>query len=571
MKTYVAWTSYDRKTPNRGFWDHAMLEEYFAGHLWNPVNANEFEHVDSVRDVPRSADGAIVVLHARSVAHEQYANKLNDEIMRFRWVIVMLVSDEEGVFPAFLVKHRNMKLYVMMPHELKHRMAHRGLPNGYPTPLISRKNNFNEAILKKPLDWFFSGQDTHVRRHEFVDMGIAMQGKPDMNATSGAVLFRTEGFTQGMGHDDYYRLMSAAKVVPCPSGAAAPDSFRLYEALELGCIPVADNKSPDHTYPPGYWNFLFRETPPFPIVDSWYQFPLILPDLLKQWPANANRVQSWWQQYKRKFVYQIEDDINSLRGSTPVGDTLKDKITVLISSSPIPSHPSAGIIQETIDSVRRHLPDSEIMIMCDGVRPEQEHMRAAYEDYKWRLGVICRRENLVPYFYDEFLHQAEMTKRTLEHVRTPYILFVEHDTPLCDDPIEWKGVVAALDTEQVDFIRFHHMDSEFIHPEHMYLAIDKERQDLAGIKIVRTDQYSQRPHVASVEFYKAMLALFSPENKTFIEDHAYQLAMKTREQQIVYAMRLFRMAIYAPDGHIKRSRDLNGRAGGPKFDATLRF
>ena len=44
--------------------------------------------------------------------------------------------------------------------------------------------------------------------------------------------------------------MTAARSPQCPSGYATPDSFRLYEALEAGCVPLADMTAPG-TYPAG--------------------------------------------------------------------------------------------------------------------------------------------------------------------------------------------------------------------------------------------------------------------------------------------------------------------------------
>jgi len=566
VKTYVAWTSYEKNTPNRGFWDQAMLEDAFSREMWNPVNGNEFEHVNSIRDVPRDADGCIVILHARSCAHEQFAYRLNDETARFKWTIVMLVSDEESSFPAFQVKHRNMKMYVMMPNERKHQMKPFGLPNGYPTDAKKYLRTFQKDQYDKPLNWFFSGQDTNLNRHVFVEYAQAIGGMPSEEHGTGGVLIKTDGFTKGLPREEYYRLMARAKVIPCPSGSVAPDSFRLYEALEAGAVPLADNHYAWEESAHSYWSYLFGEVPPFPTVDEWRAFPKLLLKTLDEWPGNANRIGSWWQQYKRRFVYQIENDINALRGIVPGGSSMKDKITVIISSSPIPSHPSPAMILETIASVRAHLPESEIIIMQDGIRQEQKDWAASYEEYKRRLLIEIRNnyKNVLPIFFDEFLHQAEMTRRTLDHVKTPMLLFMEHDTPLIDDSkIEWDGIVRAIESGFAESVRFHHMDCAFIHQEHMSLAIDKTRQEVCGINLMRTRQYSQRPHVATVDFYRRLLSEFSADCRTFIEDRAYTLFYDNKIP--------FKLAVYTPEGHIKRSRDLNGRAGGPKFDDALVF
>src|SRR6266403_1770363 len=111
---------------------------------------------------------------------------------------------------------------------------------------------------------------------------------------------------------------------------------------------------------------------------------------------------------------------------------MQKNISVLVSSSPIESHPSTKIIETTIASIRFHLPDSFIYIMLDGVRQEQEHYTERYVQY---LGTLVGKAisgmgniKLVPFL--EFTHQAGMTMKTLEMVTTPFILFAEHDTPL---------------------------------------------------------------------------------------------------------------------------------------------
>jgi hypothetical protein len=566
MKTYVVWQVYARNTPNRGFWDYQLMEDVISRSTWNPVNGNEFIHVNNIQDVPKNTDGVILILPARSHAHEMYLDRIKDDLARFQWAIILLLGDEESSFQAWrLSNNPKHRLWIMMPNERKHLFKHVGLPNGYPTDLPLFRGKFSQEEHDKPLDWFFSGQDTHPRRHVFVEYGQAIGGMPSAEFGTKAVLIATEGFTQGLPHEEYYKLMASAKIVPCPSGAAAPDSFRVYEALESGCIPIADGLSPAEDYPSGYWKFLFGEIPPFPIIEEWRHFPKMLLDLLADWPANANRIGAWWLTYKKNLTYRLETDINELRGTSPQGTTLKEKITVLISSSPIPSHPSPWMIEETIASVRAHLPDCEILIMQDGIRPEQEEWRARYEDYKKALLFICRNvyRNVLPIFFDEFLHQAEMTRRTLDQVKTPLLLFVEHDCPLCDSLIEWGGIVRTIESGWTDSMRLAHMDSPYIHPEHEHLMIDKCRQDVCGIQAVRTRQYSQRPHVATVDLYRRMLSTFSENCRTFIEDHIYGQFYPDKTP--------YKLAIYTPDGPIKKSRDLNGRDGGPKYDEKLVF
>ena len=188
--------------------------------------------------------------------------------------------------------------------------------------------------------------------------------------TNNGLLIETEGFTKGIEQVEYWMEMVSSKVALCPSGAVVPDSFRLYEALEGGCYPIVDSLSP-FGIDGGFWKLVFGEEElPFMLVNSWSGIKDSINFHNDVYPHSANRVYGWWQKYKKDFVYGLKDDIYSLSGEESVDDGLKDKITVIIPTSFIKSHPSTGIIEEVIKGVRERLPDSEIIITFDGMRKE---------------------------------------------------------------------------------------------------------------------------------------------------------------------------------------------------------
>ena len=57
------------------------------------------------------------------------------------------------------------------------------------------------------------------------------------------MLVTSEGFSQGIAQDAYYKTLAATKVAPCPSGPITVDSMRVCEALQLGAVPVIDSVS----------------------------------------------------------------------------------------------------------------------------------------------------------------------------------------------------------------------------------------------------------------------------------------------------------------------------------------
>ena len=246
--------------------------------------------------------------------------------------------------------------------------------------------------------------------------------------------------------------------------------------------------------------------------------------------------------------------------------TPDEAITVLIPTSPIPSHPSTAIIDQTIASIRYWLPEAQIWIMADGVRPEQwEAYAVNYSMYRCNLQERMRLkeygEHCASVFYGKQIHQVEMTRGSLANVCTPLILFCEHDTPLVTDrPIDWQGIVDVLLSGDAECIRFHYESR--ITPYHLYLF--EEQFESHGVPLWRTKQFCARPHVATVDFYKRALAVFSPEANSMIEDRLITFVEHQPWEN-------WRVAVYNPPDSMHRSLHLDGRGTDPKFEAEMRF
>lgn len=533
------------KNISRGYWDQGTLEAYFAGTLWR--HGLHFEHRHDF-----GVDGAVVVIPARF--HAEHVDLINAELARLRWCVVILSSDEESLFPADRIEHPNCVVWVSTPHPGKYRgdrvLGHY-LPPHAPA-LIGDAEHEN-----RPLDWFFSGQTTHIRRDQ---MWRAL--KRCHNGEG----HRTPGFTQGMDPADYYGRMAAAKIIPCPSGPATPDSFRLWEALEAGCVPVADAVAPAMP-DPGYWR-QFGDVP-FPQVQHWDELRATMQDLVNDWPWRSVECFAWWQQHKRRLAKRLTNDITTLSGVEP--DRVPgDDITVIIPTSVIPSHPSLVVIAATLDSIRERLPNSEIVITCDGVRDELAHRTDDYLLYLRRLLCATNRwPNVVPVVRRTHGHQGNTTRTALDFVDTPLVLFVEHDTPLIGD-IPFPELSAAIASDVARVIRLHH-EAQIL-DVHRHLMLDERPRDVCGAPMIRTRQWSQRPHLASAHFYRWMIGrYFGPESRTMIEDVMHGVVDHAVHCRGEAGWMEWRLWIYHPDGDMKRSGHIDGREGDPKFEEQFVF
>ena len=240
----------------------------------------------------------------------------------------------------------------------------------------------------------------------------------------------------------------------------------------------------------------------------------------------------------------------------------EDRISILMPVSPIKSHPSTAIVDHTIATVRFHFPKAALYVMCDGVRAEQEDYRERYDEFKARLRAKVD-ENTHIVEFEKHMHQVGMTRALLAKIETPLILFVEQDMPLViDEPIEWPEIMGAVLAGEANLIRLMHEAFPLACHEHLMGKIFYYN----GARFRKTIQWSQRPHVASSDFYRKILdAHFSPEAITMIEDRMHGAAQD-------HPWEYTKMAIYLPnDKNCKRVYHTDGREGDEKFDDRYTF
>lgn len=211
-------------------------------------------------------------------------DEVNMEMEGIPKVLVIVTSDEENKFAVEQLYHPNMKVFMNYPDPVRHRSLDGFMPVGYCPD--TRKLVKENGMSAKSQDWFFAGQVTHDSRRKCVE---ALKDLPD------GKLVGSEGFAQGLPYPEYIQNLCRSKIIPCPEGYASPDSFRLYEALEAGCIPIVRNKA--------FWTLMFGEVP-FPVVNEWAELPDLI-NHLKDRPDIANRCSAWWQLKKRELRWKI--------------------------------------------------------------------------------------------------------------------------------------------------------------------------------------------------------------------------------------------------------------------------
>lgn len=240
----------------------------------------------------------------------------------------------------------------------------------------------------------------------------------------------------------------------------------------------------------------------------------------------------------------------------------KDDITIILVTSVIPSHPSTAMIDQTINDLRVHLPNNEIIMQIDGLREEQQHRKKDYDEYKNRILWKCLHEykNVIPIIFEEHNHQTNMMRRTIHEIKTPLLLYVEGDAPLTpDEKIDWQKCLDMFKQDKANTIRFHFEAS--IPEPHKHLMFGLEHG------FMKTAQWSQRPHLTRKRYYKNVV-LPKCIDKFFIEDTFHGAIQDDILPNDIFdqgGWDKHKLWIYHPEGNIKRSYHLDGREGTKKF------
>jgi len=486
---------------------------------------------DMLEDIGES-DRHVFIIPGKYQGDEASMKLINHKFSKYDKILVFIHGDEEGRFNVKNITH---------PDKIVYSQCGNGgfmFPLGY-TP-TTRKILKEIGYRQKDMNWFFAGQITHSRRQLCAEQ---LRGLKNGN------LVETDGFTKGIPQEDYLESMAEAKTVPCPSGVISVESFRLYEALEAGCIPIADNISPMKSYSESYWNKVFGGVS-FPTFNNYKELPEYIETTvnLKDY---GSFVFAWWINKKHQIREQLKKDLG----------IAKSDMVAVVPVSPIKSHPDTSILEETLKSIRIHT-DCPIIVTFDGVREEQKEMEPAYREFIKRMlwKINFEYKDILPVIFGKHNHQSGMMRTVLNQIDVPMILYVEQDTPLTPDrDIDFEKCKDYIRSGKSNVIRFHF--EEVIPKPHKHLMVGEVEDGFQ-----KTIQWSQRPHLASQEMYRIIMGLFSENSNCFIEDYAHGVLQDLWNEQGMAGWEKWRVCIYHPEGGIKRSYHTDGRDGGKKYD-----
>jgi len=98
-------------------------------------------------------------------------------------------------------------------------------------------------------------------------------------------------------------ILTSTEFIPCPNGFVHPETYRLYEALECGCIPIVENAYK-------YYDRLFPNNP-FLKIDKWIEAKSVIGEWKDdQIKKKQEECQIWWSQHKNQLQEFVVNKIN---------------------------------------------------------------------------------------------------------------------------------------------------------------------------------------------------------------------------------------------------------------------
>ena len=172
------------------------------------------------------------------------------------------------------------------------------IPIGFKSGFLN-KNNFVSTIFDKEHIWAFIGQLKNDRQQMY---NVLNSINPNFT-----YLTHTWNCPTSLSVEQIIEIYKKTIFIPCPIGWINPDSFRINEALEWGCIPIVKKYNNKDYFKNVYGNH------PFILVDDWdvaYNIIIELCQNFEKLEQYRLEIAEWYSIFKLELQNKIKSIIN---------------------------------------------------------------------------------------------------------------------------------------------------------------------------------------------------------------------------------------------------------------------
>ena len=254
--------------------------------IYEILNKIEFETIQSEKDLEN--EDILIIVDSSIENKEELYTKL--ELICSKMFLIHL-GDETFAYDLSMVYNKfNHVWRTFCSNKYFNNKKVSCLPIGYKSGTL-----FKKEVVERKYKWAFIGTPHKSSRHDLLFQLSDI--KPSFS-------HKTKKFNeQIIDVNEMSEILTSTQFIPCPNGFVHPETYRLYEALECGCIPIVENAYK-------YYDRLFSNNP-FIKIDRWVEAKPII----KEWKDDQieqkrEECRAWWSQYKNQLQEFIINKIN---------------------------------------------------------------------------------------------------------------------------------------------------------------------------------------------------------------------------------------------------------------------
>jgi len=254
--------------------------------IYEILNKIEFETIQSEKDLEN--EDILIIVDSSIENKEELYTKL--ELICSKMFLIHL-GDETFAYDLSMVYNKfNYVWRTFCSNKYFNNKKVSCLPLGYKSGTL-----FKKEIVERKYKWAFLGTPHKSSRHDLLFQ---------LSDIEPSFFHKTKKFNEKIiDVSEMSGILTSTEFIPCPNGFVHPETYRLYEALECGCIPIVENAYK-------YYDRLFPNNP-FIKVDRWIEAKPVIrgwgDDQIKQ---KLEECRTWWSQYKNQLQEFIINKIN---------------------------------------------------------------------------------------------------------------------------------------------------------------------------------------------------------------------------------------------------------------------
>ena len=273
---------------NKSFWGeyHYKNSKKWIFDILSEIKFSEIRGLNEVNDLE-----PLIIIDSEV---QKKKNFYKDFFKKYKNIYLIHLGDEGGkVDKSFYLNFKQVfrTFYLNSFSKIKNLTC---IPIGYKKGPITSNIEIND----RKYHWNFLGTIHGASRYDLIFQNKNIEPNY-VNIT------KKFGGQNSLSATEYYKIMANTKFALVSHGYFHPETYRLYEALESGCIPIIENPH----------NFFDSFLPNNPIIKIklWKEANNIINELNNDKVKILNiskSIKKWWHEYKLSIRKKIKEKIN---------------------------------------------------------------------------------------------------------------------------------------------------------------------------------------------------------------------------------------------------------------------